>query len=374
MTASGHAAAIPAAVTVLPVTGIPEVTAGADLAALIADALAAGPGVEAGDVVVVTSKIASKALGLTVPAGDRAARERATASHTVRVVAERATATGVTRIVQSAAGPVMAAAGVDASNTGRDEVLLLLPTDPDAVAAAIRSALLERFGVGELVVVLSDTAGRPWRGGQTDFALGCAGLAIYDDLRGGVDADGRPLAVTVRAVADEFAAAADLVKGKTWGVPVAVVRGARWEPADQGAPGARGLVRTGPGDWFATGHVEAVRSALGVAPGSALSDSVGIRPVGADELGARIGRAVRLALSHDLPAAQGGASHEGNRVVLHSGEAFGLGYLLARLQVALASEGLGCAVFGSPEPVPDQPGRVRMTIRVTEPDADATPE
>ena len=173
--------------------------------------------------VVVSSKVASKALGLV--ASDR---ESAVAAATVRVVAERTMPDGrVTRVVESASGPVMAAAGVDASNTGGSDGVLLLPTDPDGVCASLLAALQRAFGVTRLGVVLSDTSGRPWREGQVDFALGAAGLTVLDDLRGAVDADGRPLAVTARAIADEVAAAADLVKGKVDAVPGGTGPGAR---------------------------------------------------------------------------------------------------------------------------------------------------
>ena len=148
--------------------------------------------------------------------------------------------------------------------------------------------------------MLSDTAGRPWRSGQTDFALGAAGVEVLDDLRGATDADGRALAVTSRAIADELAAAADLVKGKADAVPVALVRGAgAWVGSEDGA-GAAALVRTGREDWFGYGHAEAVRASLGVEPGSPAADECGIAAVHPEPVGDRIGRAVRVAL-HDLP-------------------------------------------------------------------------
>ncbi len=235
------------AVSVLPLPGVPEVSPGDDLATLLLDALErAALRLADGDCLVVSSKVVSKALGLLWD-GPRAAAVDAASR---RVVAERDGAAGLTRVVEAAAGPVMAAAGVDASNTGPSGAVLLLPEDPDGEAARLRAALLAASGLGPraaLGVVLSDTAGRPWRAGLTDFALGVAGVAVLDDLRGGVDADGRPLLVTARAVADEVAAAADLVKGKADGVPAALVRGlpASWFAA--AGDGARSLVRTGPG-------------------------------------------------------------------------------------------------------------------------------
>ncbi|MBK6300745.1 MAG: coenzyme F420-0:L-glutamate ligase [Actinomycetales bacterium] len=211
------------AVTITPLHGIPEIAEGDDLAAVLAAAcVRAGVPLTEGDILAVSSKIVSKALGLTAPTDDK---EAVVAAETVRVVAERAGASGITRIVQGKAGPVMAAAGVDASNTGGRDVLLLLPHDPDAVCRDLHAALRAATGVEVFAVVLTDTAGRPWREGQIDFALGSHGLRVLDDLRGSVDADGRALEVTARAVADEIAAAADLVKGKTAAVPAALVRG-----------------------------------------------------------------------------------------------------------------------------------------------------
>jgi coenzyme F420-0:L-glutamate ligase/coenzyme F420-1:gamma-L-glutamate ligase len=118
----------------------------------------------------------------------------------------------------------MAAAGVDASNTP-DGTVLLLPEDPDASAEAIRSELLRRFGLNRLGVVITDTVGRPWRSGLVDIAIGAAGVAVVDDLRGQSDSHGRELNVTVTAVVDEIAAASELVRGKATGRAIAVVRG-----------------------------------------------------------------------------------------------------------------------------------------------------
>ncbi|NJP68059.1 coenzyme F420-0:L-glutamate ligase [Streptomyces sp. ventii] len=253
--------------------GLPEVVPGDDLAGLIAEASAA-PGGRAlldGDILVVTSKIVSKAEGRVLLAEDR---EEAVDSETVRVVARR----GPARIVESRHGFVMAAAGVDASNTPRGTVLLL-PEDPDASARAIRDGLRHRIGV-EVAVVVSDTFGRPWREGQTDVAIGAAGLRALDDLRGGTDTHGNPLGVSVAAVADELAGAGELVKGKTEGRPVAVVRGlpehllttpggagavtspAVGGPDTTGDPGARPLVRDAAADMFRLGTSEAVRAAV----------------------------------------------------------------------------------------------------------------
>lgn len=280
--------------TVRALTGIGEVRPGDDPAKLIA---AADPGLRDGDILLVTSKIVSKAEGRVVEAADR---EAAIDAETVRVVARR----GPLRIVENRQGLVMAAAGVDASNTPAGTVLLL-PEDPDASARAIRRGLREALGV-RVGVVVTDTFGRPWRAGLTDVAIGAAGVRVLDDLRGGTDAYGNPLSATVVAVADELAAAGDLVKGKAAGLPVAVVRGLAHlvtdepdEPREPDAPdaphgsgepgalpgdgddgdsdegdgrdgcrertavtGARALVRDSRDDMFRLGTSEAVREAV----------------------------------------------------------------------------------------------------------------
>ncbi|MFI8892314.1 coenzyme F420-0:L-glutamate ligase [Streptomyces paradoxus] len=231
--------------------GIPEVTAGDDLAKLIA---AAEPGLADGDVLLVTSKIVSKAEGRIVRAADR---EAAIDAETVRVVARR----GALRIVENRQGLIMAAAGVDASNTPSGTVLLL-PEDPDASARAIRDGLRDALGV-DVGVVVTDTFGRPWRAGLTDVAIGAAGVRVLDDLRGGTDAYGNPLSATVVATADELAAAGDLVKGKAAGRPVAVVRGlAHLVAEEDDGEGARAMVRGARDDMFRLGTSEAVRLAV----------------------------------------------------------------------------------------------------------------
>ncbi|MGW1276060.1 coenzyme F420-0:L-glutamate ligase [Streptomyces tsukubensis] len=231
--------------------GLPEVRPGDDIAALVA---AAAPDLRDGDVLLVTSKIVSKAEGRILPARDR---EDAIDAETVRVVARR----GGLRIVENRQGLVMAAAGVDASNTPAGTVLLL-PEDPDASARAIRAGLRAALGV-DVGVLVTDTSGRPWRNGLTDIAIGAAGVRVLDDLRGGRDTHGNPLEVTVTAVADELAAAGDLVKGKTTGRPVAVVRGlGRLVGDDAGPDGARALVRGADDDLFRLGTSEAVREAV----------------------------------------------------------------------------------------------------------------
>ncbi|MGW6027141.1 coenzyme F420-0:L-glutamate ligase [Streptomyces sp. NPDC055099] len=249
---AGAGAGAPPSFRVWAVPGLPEVRQGDDLAKLIA---AAEPGLADGDVLLVTSKIVSKAEGRIVAASDR---EAAIDSETVRVVARR----GTLRIVENRQGLVMAAAGVDASNTPAGTVLLL-PEDADASARAVREGLRDALGV-DVGVVVTDTFGRPWRTGLTDVAIGAAGVRVLDDLRGGVDAYGNPLSATVVATADELAAAGDLVKGKAGGLPVAVVRGLPHVVGEAGGAdeGARVMVRSSRDDMFRLGTSEAVREAV----------------------------------------------------------------------------------------------------------------
>src|SRR5262249_22515568 len=197
----------------------------------------------AGDIRVVTSKIISKAEGGVVGAD----REQAIDAETVRVVARR----GDTRIVETRQGLVLAAAGVDASNTPPGTVVLL-PEDPDESARQLRKGLRARLRV-TVGVLLRDPPGRPRRTAPSHAAIGAAGVAPLRDYRGTADTFGTPLEVTVAAVADEIAAAADLVKGKTAGIPVATVRGLASLVTDPDGPGARALVRASAEDMFRFG-------------------------------------------------------------------------------------------------------------------------
>jgi coenzyme F420-0:L-glutamate ligase / coenzyme F420-1:gamma-L-glutamate ligase len=239
------------ALQVLPVPGLPEFRPGDDLARALA---AAAPWLLDGDVVVVTSKIVSKAEGRLIaaptdPEGRDALRRELVDAEAERVLARR----GKTLIVANKLGIVQAAAGVDGSNVRRDE-LALLPADPDASAARLRTALRALLGV-DVAVVVTDTMGRCWRVGQTDAAIGSAGLPVLHRYGGAVDAEGNELLVTEVALADEVAAAADLVKGKLAAVPVAVVRG--MAPVDDGST-ARELVRPLDDDLFWLGTDEAL--------------------------------------------------------------------------------------------------------------------
>jgi coenzyme F420-0:L-glutamate ligase/coenzyme F420-1:gamma-L-glutamate ligase len=237
--------AVPAAVSVLAVPGVPEVSPGDDLAKLITDALLRddGPGLADGDILVVTSKVVSKAEGRVATM----TRDEAIAAETARVVARR----GATTIAQTRHGFVLAAAGVDESNTAPGTVVLL-PEDPDASARRLRKSLRDRTGA-YIGIIVTDTMGRPWRAGQTDTAIGAAGVMVVRDHRGEVDAFGNTLEVTIAAVADEIAAAGDLVKGKALQIPVALVRGLASLVTREDGPGARALVRPSADDMFRLG-------------------------------------------------------------------------------------------------------------------------
>jgi coenzyme F420-0:L-glutamate ligase/coenzyme F420-1:gamma-L-glutamate ligase len=229
------------------VAGLPEIPRGASVAELIATAV---PDLADGDILVVTSKIISKAEGRVI----RADREDAIAAETVRVVARR----GATTIAETRHGLVLAAAGVDRSNTAPGTVVLL-PEDPDGSARRLRKSIADLTGAN-IGVLITDTMGRPWRNGQTDVAIGAAGLLPLRDHRGQPDSFGNLLEVTVAAVADEIAAAAELVKGKTDQVPVAVVRGlpelVTAADADSDGPGAAALIRPPAEDMFRIGAAD----------------------------------------------------------------------------------------------------------------------
>ncbi len=231
--------------------GIGEVVVGTDLGRLVVEHLT---DLVDGDVLVLTSKIVSKAEGRIV-IGDR---DEAIRAETVRLVARR----GPTSIVENHLGLVMAAAGIDASNV-EPGTLVLLPLDPDASARRLREDLLARTG-RNVAVLVSDTAGRAWRHGQTDLAIGAAGLEPLVSFDGRTDSYGNPLAVTAPAVADEIAGIAEVVTGKLGGRPVTVVRGLgdRVLPVTQHGPGARSLVRETGTDMFGLGSREAVVAAL----------------------------------------------------------------------------------------------------------------
>ncbi len=249
--------------------GVGEVRRGDDLAELLVDRVA----LEDGDVVLVTSKAVSKAEGRVVPG----TREDALPGETARVVARR----GPTQIVRTRHGLTLAAAGIDGSNVEPGSVVLL-PVDPDASARAIRARLHALTGL-TVGVVVTDTAGRAWREGQTDLAIGAAGLRVLEDFAGRQDGYGNDLVVTAPAVADELAGAAELAQGKLGGRPFAIVRG-RADlvlPLDDDGAGAAALVRPDGADLFGYGAREAVLRALLGDPDDARAFGA---PSGADEL------------------------------------------------------------------------------------------
>jgi len=246
-------------VQVVGIPGLPRIRRGDDLAALIdaGRASIAWPdgsvGLADGDVLVITSKVVSKSEGRVIT-GDR---EAAITAESVRTLASKHTPRGVTRITRTRHGLVLAASGVDASNT-EPGTLVLLPEDPDVSARGVRRDLHSRTGL-RLGVVVTDTMGRAWREGLTDAAIGCAGIAPLDDHRGRTDEFGTTLEMTVVAVADQIAGAADLVKGKARGIPVAVVRGLSAYVTAEDGPGASALVRPEAEDLFPLGTAEAMR-------------------------------------------------------------------------------------------------------------------
>jgi coenzyme F420-0:L-glutamate ligase len=253
-----------------------ELRPGDDLAA---ELIRCAPWLADGDIVVVTSKIVSKTEGRLVPVPTEdplqreAIRQQAIADETVRVVARR----GSLQVVQTRHGLVLAAAGVDASNVSRDEIALL-PLDPDASARQLRDQLRERTG-RSVAVVISDSVGRPWRHGISDVAIGVAGLTAVLDVRGETDRHGNELIVTEVAVADELAAAGDLVKGKLADIPVAVVRGL---PFSDDGKGSSRLIRGAAGDLFRMGTAEAL--ALGRAEAAGAGDGPDVSGLHADVL------------------------------------------------------------------------------------------
>ena len=240
----GRGARAPARLLAVALPELPEVQPGDDLGRLIAEAwwelvtaepaLAPAPG----DVLVVTQKVVSKAEGRIVRLADVEPRPEAVAwakawakdERQVEVVLrESAEVLRMERgviISRTRHGFVCANAGVDASNVGNEDVVTLLPLDPDLSAVAVRHAILEELGV-DVAVVVSDSFGRPWRLGITDVALGVSGFRPLDDLRGQVDTEGREMRATVVAVADQLASTAELASGKTSRRPVVLIRGAR---------------------------------------------------------------------------------------------------------------------------------------------------
>lgn len=245
------------ALVAVPVTGLPEIVADDDLSALILGGGIRWPdgssGLRDGDILVVTSKVVAKAAGLLTerPRVEVIAEETAAEVAAIRDQDGRVT----TRIVRTRHGLVLAAAGVDASNTPVGTVLPL-PEDPDAEALGLRQSLQRASGL-RLGVLISDTMGRAWRRGQTDQAIGAAGVRVLESFAGRTDHYGNPLQVTEPAIADEIAATAELVSGKLGGTPVVVVRGLA-DHVVENAPGATDLIRPISQDLFRLGTQEAL--------------------------------------------------------------------------------------------------------------------
>jgi coenzyme F420-0:L-glutamate ligase / coenzyme F420-1:gamma-L-glutamate ligase len=235
---------------------IGDINADTDLTALIAHALHdvrwadGSQGVRSGDIVVVTSKVVSKSEGRVVRCADAAERERIIDSESVRLLARR----GSTRIVETRHGLVLAAAGVDESNTETGTVVLL-PVDPDESARRIRAGLIAALGE-QLAVIITDTMGRAWRLGVTDHAIGAAGLVTIEDLRGSRDHTGRLIERTIIATADQVAGAAALVGAKDARRPVSVVRGLHSLVTAEDGPGAQSLIRPADEDMFRMGTID----------------------------------------------------------------------------------------------------------------------
>jgi coenzyme F420-0:L-glutamate ligase/coenzyme F420-1:gamma-L-glutamate ligase len=241
-----------------PLDGLPEVRAGDDLAALIAQAARE---VREDDVLVVAHKVVSKAEGRTRSLDEVSPSPQATElaervgkdARVVQVILEETQrvlrAVPGVLICLTRHGFVCANAGVDASNVAGEDSVVLLPVDPDASARALRSRLHELTGVAPGVVI-TDSFGRAWRNGQSEVAIGCAGVAPLEDWRGRTDAQGRELKATWIAVADELAGAADLTRTKDGGQPVVLVRGAGRHIAEDDGPGAAELLRPEAEDLF----------------------------------------------------------------------------------------------------------------------------
>ncbi|WP_433301130.1 coenzyme F420-0:L-glutamate ligase [Actinoplanes sp. CA-030573] len=347
---------------ILPVRGIGDITAGDDLVELIATA---APWLADGDVLVVTSKIVSKAEGrlVEVPADGPerdAARDATLAAETRRVVARR----GPTTIVQTHHGFVMAAAGIDASNVDKTH-LVLLPADPDASARRLRAGFRAR-GL-DVAIVISDTMGRAWRNGLTDVALGAAGIPAFRDHRGETDPYGNELQITQMAQIDELAAAGELVKGKCDQVPVAVVRGLPFtapsapaavsptapsapdagSSADDLDPGAAPLLRDAASDMFSLGTAEA--RAAGLLDAARLPDATRLPGVPVDPAAVQravdavaevLGRTTTVTPADVLPHNDATAALHVTSLERGPEGLMRLGADAHRLRAALAAEGI----------------------------------
>jgi len=245
-------------IRIVPLSGIPEVRAGDDVARMIVEAAGTAPGIRGGDIVVVTQKIVSKSEGRVVrldgvsPSAEAERLAEATEKDARLVELILRESAGIVRqrgpvlITETRHGFVCANAGIDASNVGPEGTVCLLPVDPDRSAQGIRAAIRQATGA-EVAVIISDTFGRAWREGHTNVAVGLAGMAPFADYVGQVDPFGYELRVSTLCVADELAGAAELVQNKLDGVPVAIVRGFAY-PKGEGT--ARQTIRSKENDLF----------------------------------------------------------------------------------------------------------------------------
>jgi coenzyme F420-0:L-glutamate ligase/coenzyme F420-1:gamma-L-glutamate ligase len=351
LTLADHAA--PGSVEIIPVTGLPEFRPGDDLCAAI---VAAAPWLRDGDAVVVTSKVVSKVEGrlVQVPADPEqrdARRRELVLEESVEVLAK----INRTLITRSKLGLVQAASGVDASNIATDEVALL-PEDSDRSAAALRARIAESIGV-DVAVVITDTMGRAWRNGQTDAAIGSAGLPVLADYNGMRDSIGNDLLVTSIAIADEVAAAADLVKGKLGGIPVAVVRGLGL--ADDNSS-AKDLIRPIEEDLFRLGTDMSIaqgrREAVLFSSTERFTDEPVADDVVRDAVAAALTGAGDVRFAHVVEQRKrvldelGVAAAE---VVLAGGDPFAAGAAVRGLVMALAAEGVGARWVPGPVRSPE---------------------
>jgi coenzyme F420-0:L-glutamate ligase/coenzyme F420-1:gamma-L-glutamate ligase len=319
-----------ARVEIWGVDGIPEVEPGDDLGVLL---IRADAGLRDGDIVVVTSKVVSKAEDRLVPGS----RDEHLAAETARVVARR----GDTQIVETHHGFVMAAAGIDASNVPAGTVALL-PVDPDASARAIHQTVRDELGI-DVAVIVSDTMGRPWRDGVIDTAIGAAGLDVLWDLRGQRDTAGHLLEATVVAIADELASAADLVKGKLASTPVAVIRGFPFTRNDPDR-GARPLIRPSADDMFRLGTRESRHQLVADAAPIPVDAIDAVHTTAGSVDVSRVHRAVHALgpVDVELSVAADGTA------VSADGDPLQVGVVLGRLLSALAAEDLRGSVATAP--------------------------
>jgi coenzyme F420-0:L-glutamate ligase/coenzyme F420-1:gamma-L-glutamate ligase len=245
-------------ISIIGLSGIPEVREGDDVAALIVEAAQRRGGIKSGDIFVVTQKIVSKAEGRLIPLesvtpspeAEKLALETEKDPRLVELILRESASivrqSGPILITETHHGFVCANAGIDASNVGPEGIVCLLPEDPDRSARGIRDAIRKATG-SDAAVIISDTFGRAWREGHTNVAVGVAGMSAFVDYVGQTDPHGYELRVSTLAVADELAAAAELVMNKLDGVPVAIVRG---YPYPKGEGSARDLVRDRERDLF----------------------------------------------------------------------------------------------------------------------------